>query len=90
MGNCEVMDDTKTVTVKINVSLLRQQRDALQDMEWTEKNIHILYGITNMMDSMLDAAELPDERPEIRILGFDDEQTLAYKNQLKDTHKITE
>tara|TARA_R110000824_G_scaffold88469_4_gene217485 strand:- start:2361 stop:2633 length:273 start_codon:yes stop_codon:yes gene_type:complete len=82
------MDDTKVVTVDINVPLLRQQRDALQDMEWTEKNIHILYGVMNMMDAMLDAAELPDERPEMRIVGFDKKQTLDYKNQLKDIYKI--
>ena len=84
------MDDTKVVTVDINVPLLRQQRDALQDMEWTDKNIDVLYGVMNMMDAMLDAAELPDERPEMRILGFDEKQTEAYKKQLKNTHKITE
>tara|TARA_R110000765_G_scaffold296096_3_gene391296 strand:- start:231 stop:485 length:255 start_codon:yes stop_codon:yes gene_type:complete len=84
------MDDTKTVTVDINVPLLRQQRDTLQDMEWTDKNIDVLYGVMNMMDAMLDAAELPDERPEMRILGFDEKQTEAYKKQLKNTHKITE
>ena len=84
------MDDTKVVTVDINVPLLRQQRDTLQDMEWTDKNIDVLYGVMNMMDAMLDAAELPDERPEMRILGFDEKQTEAYKKQLKNTHKITE
>ena len=84
------MDDTKTVTVEINVPLLRHQRDTLQDMEWTEKTIDVLYGITNMMDAMLDAAELPDERPEIRLLGFDEKQTEAYKKQFGKDIKFTE
>jgi len=88
------MEDIKTVTVRINVSLLRQQRDALHDMEWTDKNIHILYGITNLFDFILDEAEGHETSEEadrllalknlnFKITGFDKKTTEEYKRRFK-------
>jgi len=80
------MEEEKTVLVKINVPLLREQRDVLNDLNWTSENIHHLYGLTNMMDAMLDLAELGREQPEFKIIGFDKEQTETYK---KNISKVT-
>ncbi len=43
-----------------------------------------------MMDTMFDAAELPDEIPEMRRRGCDEEQTEAYKKQFGKDIKFTE
>ena len=61
------MAGTKTVKVGVNVSLLREQRDAvlreldslshLSGQDGIGEHINLLDGLVNMLDSMLDIAE---------------------------------